>query len=54
LYLREGKGREARGDYMMRNSITCTLHHVIRATKSRSVRWAGHVAWVGEMRKAYN
>jgi hypothetical protein len=36
----------------MRNLIICTLHH-IRKMKSRSVRWEGHVARMGNMENAY-
>jgi hypothetical protein len=32
----------------------CASPNVIRAIKSRSVQWAGHVARVGEMRNARN
>jgi hypothetical protein len=35
-------------NYVMRNLLTCTLHHVIRVNKSRRMRWAGHVARMGE------
>jgi hypothetical protein len=28
--------------------------NIIRMIKSRSMRWAGHVARMGEMRNAYN
>jgi hypothetical protein len=35
----------------MRNFIICT--HIIRQVKSRRMRWAGHVARLGEERKVY-
>jgi hypothetical protein len=28
--------------------IICTLHYIIRAIKSRRMRWVGHMARVGE------
>jgi len=31
-----------------------TSPNIIRVMKSRSMRWAGHVAHMGEMRSAYN
>jgi hypothetical protein len=34
----------------MRSFITCTI---IRMIKSRRMRWAGHVARMGEKRNAY-
>jgi hypothetical protein len=34
----------------MRSFVTCT---VIRMIKSRGMRWAGHVARIGEKRNAY-
>jgi hypothetical protein len=30
------------------------LPHIIRVTKSRRMRWAGHLARMGEIRKAYH
>jgi hypothetical protein len=33
---------------------TGTLPNIIRVIKSRRMRWVGHVALMGEMRKAYN
>jgi len=35
------------------NDLYCTPN-VIRVIKSRSIRWAGHVARMGEMRSAYS
>jgi hypothetical protein len=37
---------------MMRRFITCTLH-IIRVSKSRTMRWVWHVARVGETKNAY-
>jgi hypothetical protein len=37
----------------MRNFITYTPHETIRTIKSRKMRWAGHVARMGEKRNAY-
>jgi hypothetical protein len=49
------KWREAGEDCIMRSFITCTLHrNIITVIKSRRMRWVGHVADMGEMRKAYN
>jgi hypothetical protein len=36
----------------MRSFIACTLPSIIRMIKSRRMRWAGHVARVGEKRNA--
>jgi len=33
--------------------ITCTLPNIISVSKSRSMRWAGNVARMGQMRNAY-
>jgi hypothetical protein len=30
-----------------------SLLDIVRVIKSRMVRWAGHVAYMGEMRKVY-
>jgi len=37
-------------DCIMTTFVTCTLHQVI---KSRNMRWEGHAACIGEMRKEY-
>jgi hypothetical protein len=37
----------------MRNFMMRTLSYIIRMIKSRRMRWAGHVAHVGEKRNAY-
>jgi hypothetical protein len=37
----------------MRNFIICTHPDIIRQVKSRRMRWAGHVARMGEERKVY-
>jgi hypothetical protein len=34
-------------------SIICTLPNIIRVIRSRSIRWEGHVAYLGQMRNAY-
>jgi hypothetical protein len=42
------------GSCTMRNFITCTHYpDIIRQVKSRRMRWAGHVARMGEERKLY-
>jgi hypothetical protein len=38
-------------NYIMRSCMVCTLHPVIKA---RRMRWAGHVACMGEVRGAYS
>jgi hypothetical protein len=43
------------GLFMMRSFITSTLHRILLGViKSRRIRWAGHVARMGEMRITYN
>jgi hypothetical protein len=38
------KWREGGENYIMRNSMVCTLHQLLlRMTKSRKMKWAGHV-----------
>jgi hypothetical protein len=37
----------------MMNLTACILHHIVRVIKSRRMRWAGHVARVGEGRGVY-
>jgi hypothetical protein len=54
LDLRGRKCWEAGKDCIMRSFITCIdSPSVIRVIKSRRVRWAGHVAHMGEMRSGY-
>jgi hypothetical protein len=49
------KWREGGEDHIMRSFVTCTLHqNIIRAFKSRRMRWAGHVTCMRDMRNAYN
>jgi hypothetical protein len=36
----------------MRGSVICTPN-IIRIIKSRRIRWAGHIAHMGEIRNAY-
>jgi hypothetical protein len=46
----------AGGSRRLRNEELCNLYfspNIIKVTKSRSMRWAGHVAHMGEMRNAY-
>jgi len=38
----------------VRDSTACSYHIVIRVIKSRRMRWAEHVAHIGEMRNSYN
>jgi hypothetical protein len=52
LDLRGMRWRENRGSCTMRNIIICT-HPQISLGKSRRMRWAGHVARMGEERKVY-
>jgi hypothetical protein len=47
------KLEEVAEDCIMRNFITCSPQHVIRVTESRRMRWAEHVARMGDMRNAY-
>jgi hypothetical protein len=37
---------------MMRSFITCSSQNIIRMINSRRMRWAGHVARMGEKRNA--
>jgi hypothetical protein len=44
------------GGRKLHNSELCNLYvltNIIRVIKSRRMRWAGHMACVGEMRNAY-
>jgi len=42
------------GDCIMRIFITCKLHqNIITMIKSRKIRWTVHVAYMREMRNAY-
>jgi hypothetical protein len=34
--------------------MVCTLPSIVRVIKARRIRWAGHVAHMGEVRGAYN
>jgi hypothetical protein len=36
----------------MRNITTCASPSIIRVIKSRRMKWAGHVAYIGEIRNA--
>jgi hypothetical protein len=51
-------GTEPAGEYTFFNRneelITCTLHQTIRMIKSRRMKWAWHVARMGEKRNAYS
>jgi hypothetical protein len=38
---------------IMMNFTTCILHRIVRVIKVRRVRWAGHVARMGERRGVY-
>jgi hypothetical protein len=38
---------------MMNLHNFCYLPNIIRVIKSRRIRWAGHVAYMGQMRIAY-
>jgi len=51
LDLRSRKWREAGEDCIMRSFVTCT--HQILCDKIKGMRWAGHVARMGNMRNAY-
>ena len=37
-------------NYIMRSLVICTLTNIVRVVKSRRMRWAGHVARMGEGR----
>jgi hypothetical protein len=37
----------------MMNFTACILHRIVRVIKSRRMRWAGHVARMGEGRGVY-
>jgi hypothetical protein len=39
-------------DYVTRNCIICSSHHIISVIKSQRIGWAGHVANVGPRRGA--
>jgi hypothetical protein len=51
------KRDEVMGEWRkLHNEELCNLYsssHIIRQIKSRQMRWAGHVAHVGEERKLY-
>jgi hypothetical protein len=46
------KWREVGENCIMRNFVSCTPS-IIRIINSRRMRWAGHVARMGEKRNAY-
>jgi hypothetical protein len=37
----------------MGSFIICTHHQIVRQIKSRRMRWAGHIARMGERRNVY-
>jgi hypothetical protein len=46
------KGEEVAGEWRRLHNEklhNCTLHQIFRVVKSRRMRWAGHVARMGEM-----
>jgi len=50
LDLRGGKWLETGADSMTRSFITSMLlPNIIRAIKSRRMKWAGYIAYIGEM-----
>jgi len=52
--LRGRKWWKAGESYIMRNFVTCTLHHIFfLMIKSRRMRWAGHVPHMGKMTNSY-
>jgi hypothetical protein len=51
------KREEVAGDWRRRHNELHNFHATrnnIRRVKSRRMRWAGHVAWVGRIRNSYN
>jgi hypothetical protein len=40
-------------DFIMRSFMTCLPHPVLLGDQERRMRWAGHVARMGEMRNVY-
>jgi hypothetical protein len=51
------KWQEAGEDCTVRSFITCTTYasqNIVDVIKWRRIRWAGHVARMGEMRRVYN
>jgi len=40
-------------NYIMKNLMICTPHHIVQVIKSRIMRWVGHVACMGERRCMY-
>jgi hypothetical protein len=54
MYLRGRKGRKHGENCIIRRFINLYVSPIIsRVIKSRSIRWAWHVARIGEMRNAY-
>jgi hypothetical protein len=53
LNLIRRKYREAGENYIMRSFMICTLPNITTVTKSRGIRWAGHVTRMGEVRNVY-
>ena len=52
--LRGTRYEESGENHIMRSLIICTAHpNIVRVIKSRIVRWAGHVARMGEMGGLY-
>jgi hypothetical protein len=48
------KCQEAGEDCIMRSFITCVLDSALLGViKSKSMRWAGHIAHMDELRSAY-
>ena len=43
----------SRKGFTLRNFIVCTVHLIVRAIKSRRLRWAGHVARMENGRSAF-
>jgi hypothetical protein len=49
------KWQEAGENCINESPIICTVHQIIiRVVKSKRMRWAGHVARMGDLRSAYN
>jgi hypothetical protein len=53
LGLRGARQQGSEEDYLTRSFMICAAHNFIRVTKSIKMRWAGHVARMGERRGAY-
>jgi hypothetical protein len=41
------------GNYIMRSLMICAAPNIVREIKSKRMRWAGHVARIGEIRGVY-